>query len=49
VEPGQLLLLLRPLILKYWSEKDPHYFEMAKKALPRLAQYKNGNLYSVTI
>lgn len=30
-------------------EKDPHYFEIAKKALPRLAQYKNGNLYSVTI
>jgi site-specific DNA-methyltransferase (adenine-specific) len=23
-------------------EKDPHYFEMAKKALPGLAQYKNG-------
>jgi len=30
-------------------EKDPHYFEIAKKALPRLAQHKNGNLYSVTI
>lgn len=30
-------------------EKDPHYFEMAKKALPRLAQYKNDNLYSVTM
>lgn len=30
-------------------EKDQHYFEMAKKALPRLAQYKNGNLYSVII
>lgn len=30
-------------------EKDAYYFEIAKKALPRLAQYKNGNLYSVTI
>lgn len=30
-------------------EKDPHYFEIAKKALPRLVQHKNGNLYSVTI
>ncbi|MBX3331297.1 MAG: site-specific DNA-methyltransferase [Nitrospira sp.] len=30
-------------------EKDPHYFEIAKKALPRLAQHKNGNLYSATI
>lgn len=30
-------------------EKDSHYFEIAKKALPRLAQYKNGNLYSVII
>ncbi len=30
-------------------EKDPHYFEIAKKALPRLVQHKNGNLCSVTI
>ncbi len=30
-------------------EKDLHYFEIAKEALPRLAQHKNGNLYSVTI
>ena len=30
-------------------EKDPHYFEIAKKALPRLVQHKNSNLYSVTI
>ena len=28
-------------------EKDAHYFEIAKKALPRLAHHKNGNLYSV--
>lgn len=24
-------------------EKDPHYFEMARKALPRLASFKNAN------
>mgnify|MGYP001579659266 FL=1 len=24
-------------------EKDPHYFEMARKALPRLAAFKNGD------
>ena len=30
-------------------EKDPHYFEIAKKALSRLVQHKNDNLYSVTI
>jgi site-specific DNA-methyltransferase (adenine-specific) len=30
-------------------EKDPYYFEIAKKALPRLVQHKNGDLYSVTI
>lgn len=30
-------------------EKDPHYFEIARKALPRLSQYKNGSPYSVTI
>lgn len=24
-------------------EKDPHYFEMAKKALARLAVFKNGS------
>lgn len=23
-------------------EKDPHYFEMARKALPKLAEFKNG-------
>lgn len=26
-------------------EKDPHYFEMAKKALPKLAVFKNGNIH----
>lgn len=30
-------------------EKDPHYFEVAKKALPKLVQHKNGSFYSVTI
>jgi len=29
-------------------EKDPHYFEIAKRALPRLAHHKNRKLYSVT-
>jgi site-specific DNA-methyltransferase (adenine-specific) len=24
-------------------EKDPHYFEIARKALPRLAVFKNGS------
>ncbi len=30
-------------------EKDAHYFEIARKALPRLAAYKNGNLHSLSI
>lgn len=28
-------------------EKDPHYFEMARKALPRLASFKNGGHLSI--
>lgn len=30
-------------------EKDPHYFEMAKKALPRLAVFKNGADYPLSL
>ncbi len=30
-------------------EKDPHYFELAQKALPRLSVYKNGAHYSVSL
>jgi site-specific DNA-methyltransferase (adenine-specific) len=30
-------------------EKDARYFEIAQKALPRLAAFKNGNLYSSTL
>ena len=30
-------------------EKDVHYFEMARKALPRLAAFKNGNLHSANL
>ncbi len=30
-------------------EKDTHYFDMAKKAIPRLAHYKNGLNYSLTL
>jgi DNA modification methylase len=30
-------------------EKDTHYFEIARKALPRLAAYRNGNLHSLNI
>lgn len=30
-------------------EKDPHYFEIAKRALPQLAAFKNGNIYSVSL
>ncbi len=27
-------------------EKDPHYFAMAKRAIPKLAEFKNGRSYS---
>lgn len=30
-------------------EKDPHYFEIAVKALPKLVEYKNSGLYSVSL
>lgn len=30
-------------------EKDAHYFEIAKKALPKLAAFRNGNLHSVSL
>ena len=30
-------------------EKDAHYFAVAKKALPKLAAYRNGNLHSVSL
>ncbi len=30
-------------------EKDPHYFEIAKKALPKLAAFKNGANYLVSL
>lgn len=30
-------------------EKDPHYFEMARKALPRLATFKNGDNHSLSL
>jgi DNA modification methylase len=30
-------------------EKDPHYFEMAKKALPRLAVFKNGSNHLLSL
>ena len=30
-------------------EKDSHYFEIAQKALPKLAAFKNGNGYSVSL
>ena len=30
-------------------EKDPHYFEMAKKALPKLAVFKNGANHLVSL
>lgn len=30
-------------------EKDPHYFEIAKKALPRLALFKNGSSHFVSL
>ena len=30
-------------------EKDVHYFEMARKALPRLVAFKNGNLHSANL
>jgi site-specific DNA-methyltransferase (adenine-specific) len=30
-------------------EKDPHYFEMAKKALPRLAAFKNGSNHLLSL
>ena len=29
-------------------EKDGHYFEIARKALPKLAEYRNGSLHSVS-
>ena len=30
-------------------EKDAHYFEMAKKAIPRLAAFKNGGNHLVSV
>ena len=30
-------------------EKDPHYFEMARKALPKLSAFKNGAHYSLSL
>jgi DNA modification methylase len=30
-------------------EKDKHYFNVAKKAIPRLAEYKNGLNYSLSL
>jgi DNA modification methylase len=30
-------------------EKDTHYFEMAKKAIPRLAAFKNGGNHLVSL
>jgi len=30
-------------------EKDTHYFEIARKALPKLAEYRNGSRHSVSI
>ncbi len=30
-------------------EKDPLYFEMARRALPRLASFKNGNNYPLSL
>lgn len=30
-------------------EKDPHYFEMARKALPKLSAFKNGARYSLSL
>ena len=30
-------------------EKDPHYFEMARKALPRLAVFKNGSHHLLSL
>jgi len=30
-------------------EKDPHYFEMARKAMPRLSAFKNGAHYSLSL
>lgn len=30
-------------------EKDPHYFEMAKKALPKLSAFKNGKDYRLSL
>lgn len=30
-------------------EKDPHYFEIAKKALPKLAAFKNGSAHLLSL
>lgn len=30
-------------------EKDPHFFALAKKAIPKLAAYKNGSYYSLSL
>jgi site-specific DNA-methyltransferase (adenine-specific) len=30
-------------------EKDPHYFEMAKRGLPKLAEFKNGQNHSLNL
>jgi site-specific DNA-methyltransferase (adenine-specific) len=30
-------------------EKDPHYFDIAKRALPKLAAFKNGDNYSLDL
>jgi site-specific DNA-methyltransferase (adenine-specific) len=30
-------------------EKDPHYFEMARKALPKLAAYKHRDQYALSL
>lgn len=30
-------------------EKDPHYFEIAKKALPKLAAFKNGSAHPLSL
>jgi DNA modification methylase len=30
-------------------ERDPHYFEMAQRAIPRLVEFKNGGNYSLNL
>ena len=30
-------------------ERDPHYFEMAQRAIPRLIEFRNGGNYSLNL